>query len=270
MPSIDQFIDVDLAEEADVLGFIKGDNGAPTFGDPGPFAEDTSELIPESRWKELADAAQAQKTASSWLVNWVLNQRNEGSCVGFAFTQGDQVLQAKAFGRENATHMSGVSTYKQIGSSPNSGAMVSDGQEAVMTTGILPLRTPENQAKFKHTFPENGFRTPFPDGWKETAANFRINESHVIRSIAGLVTALLKREPVIVGRSGHSICYLDVIYKGNDLYVKYVNSWGSWGGEGGEHSTGFGLDSLRMIRSSASWAAVLRTPVVPSFISQGI
>lgn len=267
MPDIDKidprFIDTDLGYEAKSLGIPPGNLGIGSFA--APFYEDAVDLIAESQWKELADLAQATKTSLAWLIVWILNQRSEGSCVGFAFTQGVQALMAKVFGKEFAVHMSGVSTYKQIGSSPNSGAMVSDGQEAVMTTGLLPLDTPENRTRFKHVFPENGFRTPFPDGWKETAANFRVTESHVVRSVPGLVTALLKGHPVIVGRSGHSICYLDIIFKGNDMFAVYVNSWGQWGFGAGGHDYGFGLDSIRSIRSAAGWAAALRTPVVPTF-----
>lgn len=258
-----QYIDTDLGVEGKLLGIPPGNLGLGTFA--APFYEDAVELIDEKDWKELADLAQKNKTALSWLIQWVLSQLSEGSCVGNAFTQGGQALLAKVFGKEFAVQLSAISCYKQIGRSPGSGAMVSDGLEAVQQVGILPLNTDENKQRFKHTMPATGFYTPFPDGWKETAAMFKVTEAHVVRSVPGLVTALLKGHPVVVGRSGHSILYLDVIFKGNEMFVVYVNSWGKWGFAAGNLSYGFGLDSIRSIRSSAGWAAALRTPVVPTF-----
>ncbi len=269
LDSVDaQFIDTDLGFEARNLGIPAGNIGLGTFSTP--FYEDVVEVIPESQWKELADLAQTSNTSLAWLIVWILNQGQEGSCVGNAFTQALQVLWAKTFGKDLAVQLSAISIYKQIGSSPNSGAMVSDGYDAIKDVGILPLNTEANKARFKHTMPPTGFRTPFPDGYKETASSFRCNEGHVVRSVAGLVTALLKREPVIVGRAGHSICYLDVIFKGNEMFVVYANSWGNWGTGAGGLSVGFGVDSMRNIRSSAGWAAVLRTPIIPDFMAEAV
>lgn len=259
-----RFIDTDLAYEAAQLNIPMGNNGMGFCA--GPSYEDSVDLIPEADWKELANLAQTTQTSLDFFVVQVLNQKNEGSCVGNAFTQGEQVLFVKAFGKEFFIPLSAISCYKQIGSSPNSGAMVGDGKEAVETVGILPLDTPENRQRFKHVMPATGFRTPFPDGWKETAACFKVTETHVVNSVPGLVTALLKGHPVVVGRAGHSILYLSVIFKGNEMFVLYVNSWGSWGTGAGGLSSGFGVDSMRNIRSSAGYAVALRTPVVPSFM----
>jgi hypothetical protein len=263
-----RFIDIDLAAEAQKLGIPMGDIGHRCFAEMAPSYEDTVDLIPESDWKELANLAASTNSGLSWLIIWILNQQNEGSCVGNAFTAGFQALFAEKFGKENAIQMSAISCYKQIGRSPGSGAMVDDGLEALRDVGILPLDTGANRQRFgNHVMPATGFYTKWPDDWKTTADNFRCNESHVVTTVPGLITALLKRHPVVVGRAGHSILYLDVIFKGNDLFVLYVNSWGKWGIGAGGHDYGFGLDSLRMVRSSASWAAALRTVAVPSFMS---
>lgn len=261
-----QFIDCDLAVEAERLGIPKGDCGLPRFANFGASYEDAVTLIDEDRWKPLADEGQADQSTLAWLIRWILNQRNEGSCVGNAFTQAIQVLLAKVFGKDRAIQMSAISAYKQIGRSPNSGANVGDGLDAVQNIGILPLDTPENRQRFKHVMPATGFYTPWPDGWKETAANFRVTEAHVIQSVKGLVSALLNRHPVVVGRDGHSIVYLDIVFKGNSMYALYANSWGDWGSGAGGLPSGFGLDSLRTIQSSASWCCALRTLTVPSFM----
>ena len=136
--------------------------------------------------------------------------------------------------------------------------------------GLIPNTTledtPENRAKFGNfVMPENGFRTPWPSGdWQSVAANFRFTERFVIRSVAGLLTALCNEHPVGVGRSGHSILYLRPIYQ-NGWKVLYVNSWGEWGTGAGDFEYGFGIDSINLIRSSASWCFAARAVTVPSW-----
>lgn len=186
-----------------------------------------------------------------------------GNCVANACSQAHEIIQAKQSGKENVVHLSAISLYKRIGSSPNSGAMVSDGLEEMSERGVLPLDTPENRAKFgPSVMPNAGFRTAYPSGWEATAKKFAASEWFVIESVNELITALLNQHPVVVGRSGHSIAYCDVVYDGSNLMVGYCNSWGSWGSGLGGHATGFGFDSLRLIRSSASWAFALRSVTV--------
>lgn len=245
-----KFIDVDFPSQPQ---FTHGDLGIRAFDQNCAAYGEAVTLIPESRWKDEAAAIQAAGGGCSQLVSRIYNQGNEGSCVANACSQALEVIQCKQLGKENVTHLSAISLYKRIGSSPNSGAMVSDGLDEMATRGILPLDTPENRAKYgAAVMPNTGFRTPYPANWEATAAKFRATEWFIIESVPELVTALLNQHPVVVGRSGHSICYCDVVYQSNSLLVKYANSWGDWG------ENGFGYDSAGMIRSSASWAFALR------------
>lgn len=258
-------VDIDLGEEAKRLGFVPGQLEGELFSSQ-PFYEDVVNVIPEAEWRPLSELAK-QAGGNASLIQWILNQLREGSCVGNAFTQGVQFLITKVFGPAASIELSAISAYKQIGRSPNSGAMVGDGMEAVMNVGVLPLDTPANRMRFKHVMPATGFYTPWPDGWKETAKLFRAIECHVVRSVAGLVTALLNGHPVVVGRSGHSILYLDIIFDGANMFALYVNSWGKWGIAAGNLAHGFGLDSIRMIRSSAGYAVAMRAPTKPDFLT---
>jgi hypothetical protein len=204
---------------------------------------------------EEGQRIQAEGTGNAQLVVEVKNQRNEGSCVGNASTSGLQVIQARRLGKDKVTLLSAIATYKQIGRSAQSGAMIDDSMEALQEVGTLPLDTAENREKYgNQVMPATGFSTRFPANWKETAKHFRLDEVLVCRGVDQLLTALVCGHPVVVGRAGHSILYLDVIYKSGRLYVLYVNSWGQWGQGAGDFSYGFGLDSESYIRSSASWA----------------
>ena len=143
--------------------------------------------------------------------------------------------------------------------------MVSDGWAEMNARGILPLDTPENRARFGNkVMPNTGWSTKRPAGWEEVASQFAGLEATIIRSVSGLLTALCNQDPVVVGRQGHSICYVRPMRKSGSRVVAYCNSWGSWGSGLGDFDYGFGFDSESQIRQSASWAFALRSVTVPA------
>ena len=255
-----KFIDIDFPTQPQ---YVPGDLGIRALDQRCAAYGDSINVIPESRWKDEAAAIQAAGGGCSQLVSRIYNQGQEGSCVANACAQALEIIQAKQIGKANVVPLSAISLYKRIGRSAQSGAMVSDGLEEMASRGILPLDTPANRAKYgAAVMPNTGFREPYPAGWEATAAKFRGTEWSIINSVAELVTALLNQHPVVVGRSGHSICYADVIYQGNEMLVPYPNSWGPWGSAFAGHPSGWGFDSIRNIRSSASWAFALRAATV--------
>ena len=246
---------IDYDFPADPL-YTYGDLGVAAFsGVARSLYADEAPVYPEKDWPDLVRLANG---GCSKLVTRIYDQKNEGSCVANACSQAHEIIQAYQFGRDLVTHLSAISLYKRIGRSANSGAMVSDGLDEMAEKGVLPLDNPENRAKYgAHVMPNTGFRTAYPAGWEATAARFKAHEWLIVDSVNELISALLNQHPVVVGRSGHSICYCDPVYQGSSLLVKYVNSWGDWGEQG------FGYDSSRLIRSSASWAFALRSVVIP-------
>lgn len=250
---MEEFIDYDFTK--DKL-FVPGDLG---LGDEGKLCgayEDSQEVYDYSRIDEGIEKLDALGGGMDQLVVEIKSQLSEGSCVSQAFTQSNQVIQALQYGKDKITKLSAISLYKRIGRSPGSGAMVSDGIAEMRSRGILPLNTEENKAKYKHTMPNTGFYTPFPQGWEETAALFKGDEYYIVRTPQALFTALLKGCPVVVGRSGHSICYVRPMRKNGQRVVKYANSWSTnWG------DAGFGYDSSRMIAQSAQWAVAVVSTV---------
>ncbi len=202
-----------------------------------------------------AEKIMADGTGNAGLVVEVKNQKSEGSCVGQASTQGLQVIQARRLGKDRVTLLSAMGTYKQIGRSAGSGAMVDDSMEKLTDVGTIPLDTPENRAKYGDCVMANtGFSTRWPADWKNVAKQFRLGEVLIVRGVEQMLTALVSGHPVVVGRQGHSILYLDVIIRNGKLYVIYVNSWGKWGQAAGDFSYGFGLDTESQIRQSSGWA----------------
>lgn len=258
----DQFLDVDFTRcEQYLHGYVPDSLAtANTFGN---YA-DVEEIIPESQWQAECERLDDSGMGNEHLVTRIYNQMQEGSCVANACCQAVEAIQALQFGLENVVHLSAISLYKRIGSSPNSGAMVSDGMKELQRRGALPLNNEENQKRFSHTMPNTGFRTPFPTGWETTGSMFRALEVLVHTSVDSLVSGCFKW-PTIVGRQGHSICYFRPTYKQGRIVAPYANSWGDWGGAWGSQQSGWGFDSLSQIKMSAGWAFSIRSVVVPAF-----
>lgn len=256
----DKFLNVDFSKQPE---FVFGDLGGQCFGSA---YESIEELIPRNQWEAEAEKLEATKTGLEWLITRIFDQDGEGACVSDMTAQAHEVLQAAQYGKENVIHLSAISLYKRIGRSAQSGAMLSDALEEMRSRGILPLDTPENRTKFgEHVMPNIGFNRRFPDGWESTAAKFKSHEAHVVQSVEGLVTALLKGHPVGVGRQGHSIVYVGIRFKSGKMYCPYANSWRlDWGQPMGDMTGGFGVDSESQIRQSSSWAIAWRSATVPS------
>ena len=269
MPGIpSRFVDLDLTKDAH---YVLGDTTPCTAGGfdlftlPGAlFYEENLPLYPESDWPQLVEQMDANGgTGLDRLVTKIKNQKQEGSCVGNCWSQMCEILQAMQFGLENVVLTSAMSLYRQIGSSAQSGANIDDARVAMRDVGILPADNDANKARGFVTHPDTGWSVRLPENWQAFAANLRITENYIVRSVQGLVSALINGHPVGVGRAGHSICYCRPVYDGRNLLVRYANSWG-----GDWSDAGFGYDSLWYIQSSAGYAIAARSLTVPQWMAE--
>lgn len=256
------FVDVDFSKDP---RYTRGDNATRPFRKAREIYEAAVPQIPESDWQKEAEKLEAEQAGLDWLVTRILDQSNEGSCVGNAATQQHQVIQAKQFGIDKVVQLSAMSMYQLIGSSANSGASIDDALDEGTGTGFIPLDNAENKATFGTiVMPATGWRAKRPTGWEPIAKRFRFDESMVVQSVGGMVSASLSGNPIVVGRSGHSICYLRVVYVNGKMYFLYANSWSlDWGQAAGRMTGGFGLDSASYVRSSAQWCYAVRTILNP-------
>jgi hypothetical protein len=258
------FIDADFPVFPQyVPGDIQPDDMAEVCRDMAVYEENFAD-IPRNEWEDQIKATEAANAGLENVIVEVKNQSSEGSCVGNATTQGCQIVDAKQSGKDDAVRLSAISLYQKIGRSPSSGAMVSDALKVMRDYGALPLDTPANRAKYGDAvMPATGFYSKRPANAAEVAKKFRIDEFYVIRTYEGIISAGLRGDPVIVGRSGHSICYVRPTIKDGKIYYMYVNSWGAgWGMPAGGFKSGFGLDSAKLIQASAGWAFAIRSVVV--------
>ena len=259
----DEFVDVDFTQDPN---YVFGDLGVPMCASFDDY-EAVEAVLTDAEIAECIAFHEANPgTSLEYLLRRAYNQKQEGSCVGNATTQGVEEVGVKQLGKDRFPELSAISLYKQIGRSASSGAMVSDAMDAIRDVGILPLDTPENRAVYgEHVMPATGFSTRFPTNWKETAGKFRGVEFLIIRnSVQTIYSALCKGHPVIVGREGHSILYQRVLNRNGRRVVMYINSWGAWGAGGGNLAAGFGFDTESQIKKSASWAFAIRSVTVPA------
>ncbi len=259
---ISPFLDLDLDREARHRGTPIG-----TFprrdkcGHRYPVFEDAIQEIPQADWGNIVTPADARGGMLDRLVTRIYDQGQEGSCASNATSQANEILQATQLGKDQVVHLSAISLYKRVGSSSQSGSMVSDNLDEMVARGILPLDNPENEARFAHTMPATGFSTPFPSGWEATGKQFGCQEWYDVSTTGGFATALLLGIPVVYGRQGHSICAVRLVLQGGKWVVKYANSWGDWG------ENGYGYDSLSMLATylSSYGAFAPRSLVYPAF-----
>lgn len=257
----DQFIDVDFEKDP---RYVFGDLGSPCWGNFTSY-ESAVPVLSDSEINAAIEKMEAENSGGEWLVSRIYNQKSEGSCVSNACAQANEVTQAQQFGLDKVIHLSAMSLYKRIGRSASSGAVVSDGLEEMQSRGILPLDNPENRTRFGSAVMENtGFSKPFPADWESTAIKFSLAEYHTVETPAGLMTALCNRDPVVIGREGHSICYVKPMIVDGRWGVGYANSWGKWGVGMGSHDSGFGIDTLSQLKKSARYAFVVRSVNSPN------
>ena len=259
----DRWLDLDFTKQPEYMFGAK--DAAPLRGYTA--YEDSFEVLSSAEIDAGIDRLSEIGGGADRLVTRIYDQNGEGSCVANACGQAMEITLARQFGKDAVTHLAAISLYKRIGRSPSSGASVADGLDELVERGILPLDNEANRARFgQHVMPNIGYSTRYPEGWQDTALNFRIDEYYIVRSVAGMMTALCNGFPVVVGRQGHSICYVRPFRDGGKRLVYYANSWGNWGQGLGDFRRGFGVDTERQIGQSSSWAFAVRSVVTPKHL----
>lgn len=263
----DRYIDVDMQREEK---YVYGDMGVRKDGTFRDYASANSLMT----WNEIdaeIEKMDAEDNGLEYLITRIFDQGPEGSCTCNATGQGNEVLQALQFGKENVVHVSAISLYKQVGRSAQSGAMCDDAVEQSAAIGFLPLDNEANRAKFgSAVMPNTGFGRSYPvPDWKRTAKKLATNEFFITQSTQALFTALCRRQPAVIGREGHSILYCrpkrQVVRGRMQRGIIYPNSWGNWGFGCGNFTYGFGFDTETQVGKSATYALIMCNVVAAKF-----
>lgn len=217
-------IDFEKAQQGELLGSI--DLPPDLYREAMDAAVNIKSLpgfqpIPKSEWSQWTSRFPITR-----LVKSIRNttEQTMGSCVGHACANGMELGTYQMCGDLFFRRISGMSMYKRIGRSPNSGAYIPDAADEIFRRGILPV----TGEPYPHTFSQDGnWSTALPSGWETTAALWKAAVYFVSDQESGFRQRMDCRLGHQFGRSSHSIIGFAVTASGK---WAYENSWGTrWG-----------------------------------------
>lgn len=184
------------------------------FGDCCKLAADEIEIIPRDKWAGLIGQVSLRP-----FVNQILDQDGLGSCATESTTQG--VMIARAVADAPFVLLNPLSIYRVTSGGRDQGSSIDENLSFARETGILP----------ESYWPRSeGFRTTPPTGWRQVAAEYKLDEFFDVGSVAEFGTALLRGFAVVFGWEGHSVIATRLL---SATKFEYANSWGEdWNGEG--------------------------------------
>jgi hypothetical protein len=107
----------------------------------------------------------------------------------------------------------------------------------------------------------DGLWKELPNGWREVAKFFRVDEFWEITSTEEIIACILMEFGVVFGWQGHS-CYLVELL--DEKTALYANSWGNWGDKGfgkirlKDINFGYGCYAYRSVVSPRGWKNAAR------------
>lgn len=220
-------------------------------------------------WKEIARQNDKYETWPDDYRNRWTNQTPTHECTCHALVQNCEIAtNRQREGAGLAVYLSPLSVYAEANPRRWGGSYMQKTLGIAINRGILPEHNGpsgvgEQKGMFSHTLNcSSGSKSPwggpwvslrnFPTGWRETAKHYRPLEVCNPRTWEQIVCLLLNGYAVSVGRSGHAIPYTGVVWRGNNLYAKYADSYEV-------HR----YDSMRMIKSAVGGAYSIMTMAAP-------
>lgn len=239
--------------------------------------------IEPSRWEEASRENDANKT---WPINYIsryTNQNPSHECVYHSLTRGMESCRnrmrgiifpdgpKKTFRYEESkwsgdVWLSPLSGYSEVQPRQWGGANVRQSVELCVRRGLLPDKIQPHGHSFKHTLQGTSGQgcsnqsgggwiplSKFPEGWQETAKNFRALEVIFPESWEQAVCLVLHGMCVHVGRNGHAIPWAQLRWTGSQLEaLAYPDSY---------EVTRF--DSLRTVKSAWQGSFAIASVTVP-------
>ena len=227
-----------------------------------------SRAFPKALWiepKDWADRARENDKYKTWPANYCdrfTNQTPSHLCTCHSMVTNFEICRnrqraisfpdgpKKDFRYEESKTSGSVwgspqSVYAEANPNQWGGANVRQVMEICIRRGIIPDKIQPREYGFKHTLigtsgkgNSNQSAGPwvpvsrFPDGWKETAKHFRIEEVIFPESADQIMCLVLHGIAVCVGRNGHAIPY--ALANVEKQLIGYIDSydvirWDSWG-----------------------------------------
>lgn len=201
--------------------------------------------IDEKDWKDVARQNDQYGTWPEDYANRYTNQSPTHECTCHALTQVFEIAWRKqVVDPQQAVWVSPLSIYAEANPRQWGGSTMQRTLGIARDRGFLPdhdgpAGKGTQKQKFTHTlhatsgnvdYNSNGPWTPlsrFPEGWRETAKSLRPLEYINVRDWRQTVCLILNGYAVGVGRWGHAIPYVRIVWRGGggDIHVKYRDSY---------------------------------------------
>lgn len=274
-------VDVTLLEDGYPDNLAAEDTRDALMSAVGDGARDMPDAlrVPKSEW---ADRAHDNDTNKTWPLNYIdrfTNQNPTHECTCHSLSKGFEAARNRARGVQymgpiagqrlpasadfGSVWVSPLSVYSEANPRQWGGASCRGVLEIAVKRGFLPETVQPREYGFKHaiqgTTGKGGINqahgdwlplSRFPEGWKETAANFKVLEVIFPDSWEDIVSLVLNGYVVNVGRNGHAIPYTH--WNEKDQLLGYTDSYDiiRW-------------DSVRTIKSAVGGASAIATVTTP-------
>lgn len=242
---------IDVEHPAD--GYIHDDQVSvdEMFGDEFP----AEMVIPRGEWQKWITSNHAAGFSLTLYNDTINYQAPEHSCVSNATETAIRVTWNKQLGLNHTVKLSPMALYCRVNSRRWGGSNTIANLNEASTRGMVPEDTPENKRRFGDIVAhQNAVYFPasqLPDGWQDTAKHFRIVRAFRVRTAEQFASALLRGWPVVNGRSGHSICHLELVFRDGRYFSKYADSYGTARGD-----NGYLYDSESKWATNGAWCLV--------------
>jgi len=224
----------------------------------------------QQNWKDIAELNDKYHT---WPEDWrnrFTNQTPTHECTCHALVQNMEIAWNRQRGaKKDAVWFSPLSVYAEANPRRWGGSTMQYTLSIAAQRGILPEHDGPDangqkakgfqKDKFEHTMWQTSGNagewvslSRFPTGWKQTARHFKPLEIINVSSWEQHVCLILQGICVSNGRAGHAIPHVKIIWRGNDIYSMYSDSYDV-------HR----YDSLRYIKMGVGGAYAIVTTTTP-------
>lgn len=241
----DSLVDVRLPHESGYPRGLACHDDSEAFAAVGA-REFPSELWIEPRdWKQWAEKNDELKT---WPDNYRSRRTNQNpthECTCHALIQNIEIAyNRQRMGAGMPVWLSPLSVYAEANPRQWGGSYLTKVLSIALERGVLPAYSgaaghDAQKSLFKHTLNQSsgsasnplmdsGPWVPvsrFPAGWETTAKHFKPHEVINPRSAEQMVCLVLRGFCVCVGRDGHAIPHVRIVWRGDSLYAAYSDSY---------------------------------------------
>lgn len=197
--------------------------------------------IPERQWKEKAAENDRLKLWPEDYRKRFTNQSPTHECTCHGLIQNMEIClnRQNAADKNDWVFLSPLSVYAEANPNKWGGSSGSRTLGIAMRRGVLPDKISPNADEFEHTLhgtegkgndtqssgPWVRYPQGFPEGFEQTARRFKPLEVLNPSSFEELICVVLNGGAVTVGRNGHMLTYVAIVWRDGRLHAMTIDSY---------------------------------------------